>query len=277
VHSRRNDAKVRRVNPGGEIVLVDKQLVGSGSTVSAILDVRGVTPGTARLTATVGAAGSSEPTGVPRQFAEDAPWRSGVFDLAKVGVQHFDIDAASLPSRAPTPTAILGDDCHPLPSINDGRRKPVVVTVHYYPCYPQKNADGYYDLHGDYGVVRTYVMHISNAAAEPSTLSLYARPRSGVLWGTFLFDDEMSQVANVRPIKDVDRATGLYEIRRIRVVPHERRTLTITTMGQGESAYPADLIFMRTIAGIPKAPKPEDAMEGPIATVPGCAAPDRSK
>lgn len=257
---------------GQSLTLVGIKLTGSGSTTSAIIDVGTDRPLDLRLTALASDSPSPSPVGL-QPFDEVKPWRAGLFNLGSVSPIAVTVDAVASrqtnPSLGGQPISVLGDDCHPLPSINDGRAKPHTAAPHSYTCFATLNADGYYDLHGDYGVERTITATLVNTGHLPYSISLYVRPRGGDLWGSFLVDDQIVQVANAKFVEDPHSYNGVYQIYYWTINPGEQRRVIITTMGQGEAAYPA-WIYISPSDAFPVAPRPGDALSGPARSVTKC-------
>ena len=257
-----------QLSAGETLRVVSIKLSGSGSTVSGIIDVATDRPRDLRLTA-LASSDPSAASGALQHFDEAKPWRAGVFDLSSVKKIALTVDAAATPQGV-HPTLILGDDCHPLPSISDGRPKPHTPAPHGYACYPRLNGDGYYDLHGDYGVERTITATLTNSGSSPAAVQLYVRPRGGDVWGSFLVDSEIVQIANARSVEDTQSLSGLYEIYSWEVNPGQVRRVAITTMGQGEAAYPAWIYLNARQSGSRAAPRPNDALTGAAASIATC-------
>jgi hypothetical protein len=270
VHRARSDGVSVALAPGQSIQLVNVLLASPGATVNGIFELDGVRPGALRISA--GASRPRQPIDPsPPYYPGVDPWRAGLFDLESESPQNVAVDTVQITPASPKPNMVLGSDCNPTATIDDGR--PLWhVPLPTYTCHPipDDRAGGYFDLHGDYGVLRTYVLNLSNSRAAAARISLYVRPRGGDVYGTFLFDgSEVIQIAGARTIRGT-WAAGSYEIKPFYLKPGEHRQVRVETMGQGESAYPAELFVLPTVLGIAKARHPRDGIEGPLARASHC-------
>jgi hypothetical protein len=117
---------------------------------------------------------------------------------------------------------------------------------------------------------RTITATLTNSGSSPAAVQLYVRPRGGDVWGSFLVDSEIVQIANARSVEDTQSLSGLYEIYSWEVNPGQVRRVAITTMGQGEAAYPAWIYLNARQSGSRAAPRPNDALTGAAASIATC-------
>ncbi len=263
VHRYRGDSATLTLAPHAVSGLMDVRLHGSGSTVNGIFDVFGGA-GSVRVVALIlDPTDHSTHSSLPPLSAVK-PWRSGVFGLEAITAGLSVPDSINATDNGLQRIGTIGDDCYPVPSINDGRPKPT-VTPSSQPgqCPIQLNSAGYYDLHGDYGVPLERLIGIKNSSNDVADMSLYIRPRGGDVWGTFVIDGTMMQIASVRTIYDANGVAQPYSMKRWSIPANSMLIVRIATMGQGESAYPADSAG-RANAGMESksAPHPSDEMRG---------------
>ena len=90
-------------------------------------------------------------------------------------------------------------------------------------------------LSGDYGVMQSLRVVIVNPSRFGQAIALYANPRGGDATGTFIIDDTIVQAHRLT-------AYSRYKIWQETIAPGTYRSLRITTMPEGGSAYPLRLI-----------------------------------
>jgi hypothetical protein len=91
-------------------------------------------------------------------------------------------------------------------------------------------------LSGDYGVKQSLRVVIVNQTRAAAPVALYANPRGGGATGTFLIDNTLVQAHRLP-------AFTKYKLWQETIPPGTFRTLQITTMPEGGSSYPLNLIF----------------------------------
>jgi hypothetical protein len=269
----RAEGEYLTLSPSQSLDLFDVVLHAPGDTINAVYDLQDLAANGTIQMALIASDPDAEPLVFPSatSFAPDRPWRSGVFDVSGVTVAPVDFHVPPTPND-PQYTSILriGDDCHPVPSVNDGRPRARPKTVTGYPCPPVLNADGYYDLHGDYGVVRRFEIQMQNDTQQPQTAYLYLQPRGGNVQGTFVIDDQLVQARPVSRALPAGGTVPLYKLKALTLMSQERRTVRLATMGDGEAAYPADLLIGGDVTSFPVEAlrRNPDVFSGTITSVP---------
>jgi len=91
-------------------------------------------------------------------------------------------------------------------------------------------------LAGDYGVLQSFVVNVTNPYDAPQHIAIYENPRGGNATGTYLIDGVLVQSHRVP-------AFSRYKIRQYLVPAKGFVRVTIVTMPEGGSFYPLKLIF----------------------------------
>lgn len=91
-------------------------------------------------------------------------------------------------------------------------------------------------LSGDYGVLQSFVVRISNPTSTPQGIALYENPRGGRATGTFIIDKTLVQSHGVP-------AFSRYKLRQYVVPARGYIQVKIVTMPEGGSSYPLRLEF----------------------------------
>jgi hypothetical protein len=88
--------------------------------------------------------------------------------------------------------------------------------------------------YGDYGVVHTIDLTLSNPGASPATAYLYFKPLAGPARGSFLIDGSLADVGCVR-------LSVPYQVTSFDLAPGQTYRTQIRTMTDGGSFYPAQI------------------------------------
>ena len=91
-------------------------------------------------------------------------------------------------------------------------------------------------LAGDYGVLQSFVVTMSNPTSQPQAVAIYENPRGGRATGTYLIDGVLVQSHQVPPF-------SRYKIRQYVVPARGFVRVTIVTMPEAGSSYPLRLEF----------------------------------
>ncbi len=86
-------------------------------------------------------------------------------------------------------------------------------------------------LQGNYGVIYTFSLQISNPTPAAATLGLMMRAAGGQAGGVLLVDDRILEVPRLKP-------TATQLVTSVRLSPGERRVLAISTMPESGANYP---------------------------------------
>ena len=89
-------------------------------------------------------------------------------------------------------------------------------------------------LQGNYGVIYTLSVQVSNPTLNAATLGLMMRAAGGQTGGVFLVDDRTLEVPRLKP-------TATQLVTSMRVAQRERRVLAISTMPESGANYPVVL------------------------------------
>jgi hypothetical protein len=103
-------------------------------------------------------------------------------------------------------------------------------------------------LGGDYGILRTVSLALSNPTSAPAQVYLYEQPSGGTVTATIWFAGDPAPI-EVPCVHDADNR---YLVKTIELSPGESRTLTGEYMTDGSSSYP--LLFGVTM--VPPSPPP---------------------
>ena len=157
----------------------------------------------------------------------DGHHRTGVFAIAA-----FGSDRLTYTVGAEDATLVLGDTDSTLPNADAS------AAGHDY---------------GDYGVLHTIDVMLSNPAATPATVYLFMQPLAGPARGTFLVDGNSIDVGCVR-------VPSRYQVTAFDLTPGQTSHAVVQTMTDGGSFYPVRL-GLSTTAPLPTAP-PVTAADG---------------
>ncbi|MFY9719850.1 MAG: hypothetical protein WAK16_09405 [Candidatus Cybelea sp.] len=157
----------------------------------------------------------------------DGHHRTGVFSIAGFGGESLNFSAGGADA-----TAVIGDT-DPTPSnVNP-------------------SADGH--DYGDYGVVHTLDLTLTNPSATPASAYLFLQPLAGPVRGSFLIGGSLVDVGCVR-------VPSRYQVTAFDLAPGQTQRTTIQTMTDGGSFYPVRIGVTAT-APLPTAP-PVTAPDG---------------
>ncbi len=138
----------------------------------------------------------------------DGHHRTGVFRIAG-----FGSDSLNYSAGGPDATLVLGDT-EPTPQSID-------------PAAPGHD-------YGDYGVVHTVDLTLTNPGTAPTTAYLFFKPLAGPARGSFLIDGNLADIGCVRlPVP--------YQITAFNLSPGQTYRTTVRTMTDGGSFYPAEI------------------------------------
>ena len=138
-------------------------------------------------------------------LAGDGHHRTGVFSIAGFGSESLTFSAGGADA-----TTVLGDTDPTPPNANP-------------------SADGH--DYGDYGVVHTLDLTLSNPTAAPAPAYLFLQPLAGPVRGSFLIGGSLVDVGCVR-------VPSRYQITAFDLAPGQTQRTTIQTMTDGGSFYP---------------------------------------
>jgi len=99
-------------------------------------------------------------------------------------------------------------------------------------------------LAGDYGVLESFVIDVTNPTAAPQQIALYENPRGGSATGTYIIDGVLVQSHQVP-------AFSRYQLRQYVVPAHGFVRITIVTMPEAGSSYPLDIIVAPDDGSVP--------------------------
>ncbi len=91
-------------------------------------------------------------------------------------------------------------------------------------------------LSGDYGVLQSFVVTMSNPTSTPQSVAIYENPRGGRATATYLIDGVLVQSHQTPPY-------SRYKVRQYVVPARGFVRVTIVTMPEAGSSYPLKLIF----------------------------------
>jgi hypothetical protein len=138
----------------------------------------------------------------------DGHHRTGVFTIAGFGT-----DALSYSAGGPDATVVLGDTEPTPPSVD------AAASGHDY---------------GDYGVLHTIDLAMSNSGSAPSTAYLYLKPLGGPARGSFLIGGNLFDVGCVR-------VPAPYEVTSFDLAAGATSRVVVQTMTDGGSFYPVQI------------------------------------
>lgn len=142
------------------------------------------------------------------QLPDDGHHRTGVFRVAGFGTSTLTYAAGS-----PNATLAIGDTDPSPPNVD--------------PASPGHD-------YGDYGVLHTIDVDLSNPTAQPATAYLYLRPIAGVDRASFLVDGTLVEIGCVRqPVP--------YQISAFPLAPGQNVRAVVQTMTDGGSFFPVEI------------------------------------
>lgn len=158
----------------------------------------------------------------------DGHHRTGVFNIAGYGS-----DALNYSAGGPDAVLTLGDTDPTPPSVDPG------ATGHDY---------------GDYGVLHSVALTMTNPGSAPATAYLYFKPLVGPDRGSFLIGGTIYEIGCVRE-------STPYQITSFELAPGQTYRTTVQTMTDGGSFYPAQIGLTQT---------PPQPTAPPISAPDGC-------
>jgi hypothetical protein len=192
--------------PGNAIYTLVDQLLPAGNTVSNLLQLQEISGPPLHLTLL--AQNATEPVEGPLPLSAllsgDVPHARGIYNPPEFFfVKTYDTDGDNLE----VPIGQI-----PLPNLMQGQA-----------------------LGGDYGVLQSIAIEMTNHSANAREVALYANPRGGRATGTFLIDGVLVQAHALPPF-------GHYKLRQYTVPAHGFIRTEIVTIPEGGSSYPLRLI-----------------------------------
>ena len=177
--------------------------------VSGTIDLRVLSGGPAVVTVLAASPGID-----PRSLLDgpilpgDGHHRTGAFSITGFGSNSLNYSAGG-----PDATLVVGDTEPTPPSID--------------PAAPGHD-------YGDYGVVHTVDLTLTNPGTAPITAYLFFKPLAGPARGSFLIDGNLTDIGCVRlPVP--------YQITAFNLSPGQTYRTTMRTMTDGGSFYPAEI------------------------------------
>lgn len=197
--------------------------------VSGTVDLRVLSGGPVVVTVLAASAGV-DPRGMLNSalLAGDGHHRTGVFDIATFGSGALNYTAGGADA-----TLVIGDT-EPTPSNVD-------------PSAPGHD-------YGDYGVMHSIALNLSNPGASPATAYLFMRPFAGPARGGFLIDGNFVDVGCVRE-------SVPYQVTSFELNPGQTYRGVVRTMTDGGSFYPVQIGVTAT---------PPQPSAPPISSPDGC-------
>ena len=200
-----NEGTVQTIPGNGVSTLVD-QLLPAGNTVSNLLQLHEISGPPLHLTLLAQNAADPVDGPVPQSalLSGDTPHARGIYRIPEFFfLKTYDTDGEDL-------AVAIGQI--PLPNLVQGQA-----------------------LSGDYGVLQSITIQMTNRSANARDVALYANPRGGRATGTFLIDGVLVQ-AHALP------AFSHYKLRQYTIPAHSFIRTEIVTMPEGGSSYPLRLI-----------------------------------
>jgi hypothetical protein len=186
-----------------DVPMADRQLV------SGTVDLRVLSGGPVVVTVLAYSAGVDPRTLVGGAVLPgDGHHRTGVFKI-----DGFGSEALRYSAGGPDATVVIGDT-DPTPPSAD----------------PSAAGHDY----GDYGVVHTINLTLTNPGATPAAAYLYLKPLAGPARGSFLIDGNLLDVGCVR-------VSTPYQITSFELNPGATYQTSVSTMTDGGSFYPAEI------------------------------------
>ncbi|HET6275899.1 MAG TPA: hypothetical protein VFE16_08235 [Candidatus Cybelea sp.] len=208
--------------------------------VTGAVDLRVLSGGPVVVTVLALSAGVDPPTLLASPvLPDDGHHRTGVFKIAG-----FGSDSLTYRAGGPDVTLVVGDTDPTPPSLD-----------------PAASGHDY----GDYGVVHSIDLTMSNPGTEPSTAYLFLKPLAGPARGGFLIDGTLVELGCVR-------LPSPYQVASFALAPGQTSRVLIQTMTDGGSFYPAQIGVTAT-APQPSAP-PITAPDGCFPKPQASAAPE---
>jgi hypothetical protein len=138
----------------------------------------------------------------------DGHHRTGVFQIGSFGSDRLNYSVGG-----PDATVVIGDTDPTPPSVNPA------AAGHDY---------------GDYGVVHTIDLTLTNPGPEPAPAFLYFKPLAGPARGSFMIDGNLIDIGCVR-------LSTPYQISAFQLMPGQTYHANVRTMTDGGSFYPAEI------------------------------------
>jgi hypothetical protein len=138
----------------------------------------------------------------------DGHHRTGVFKI-----EGFGSDALAYTAGGPDATLVVGDTDPTPPSVDPG------APGHDY---------------GDYGVTHTIALTMNNPGPSPFTAYLYFKPLAGPARASFLVGNNLVEIGCVR-------TPTPYQVSSFELPPGQATRVTVQTMTDGGSFYPAEI------------------------------------
>ncbi len=204
----RAEGLIVNLSPDAPYVLADVPMTPQ-ELVSGTVDLRVLSGGPIALTVLAVSPGVDPRTLLDGPvLAGDGHHRTGVFQIT-------DFGSHALAYAAGGPDAVLTiGDTDPTPPSAD------------------PNAAGH--DYGDYGVVHSIDLALSNPGASPATAYLYFRPLAGPARGSFLVGSDLVEIGCVR-------VSTPYQVASFQLAPGQTYRTVVRTMTDGASFYPAQI------------------------------------
>ena len=195
--------------PGNAVYTLVNQLLPSGNTVSNLLQLHEISGPPIHLTLFAQDANDPVDGPIPSSalLSGDVPHARGFYKPPEFFfLKTYDADADGNDLDAPIAIGQI-----PLPNLMQGQA-----------------------LAGDYGVMQSIDIQMTNHSGAARDVALYANPRGGRATGTFLIDGVLVQAHALPPF-------GHYKLRQYTIPPHGYIRTEIVTMPEGGSSYPLRL------------------------------------
>jgi hypothetical protein len=189
-------------------VLADVRMTAS-ELVSGTVDLRVLSGGPISVTVLAASPGVD-----PRSLLDgpvlpgDGHHRTGTFQISGFGANPLQYTVGG-----PDSTVVIGDT-EPTPPSAD----------------PSAAGHDY----GDYGVLHTIDVTLTNPSTEPASAYLFFRPLAGPARASFLVDGNLVEIGCVR-------VSTPYQISTVRLAPGQTNHVLVKTMTDGGSFYPAEI------------------------------------
>lgn len=184
--------------------------------VAGTLDVRVLSGGPVTVTVVAASPGADVRTlAAGPQLPGDGHHRTGVFALSGFGDDHLSYVAGG-----PDAKVAIGD------------REPTVPPAGDPPGDPPPTSEGH--DYGDYGVLHTVTLDLSNPTAAQTTAYLYFKPLAGIARGSFLVDGVLTELGCVR-------VPAPYQIAAIPLGPNASVKTVVQTATDGGSFLPVEI------------------------------------
>jgi hypothetical protein len=201
--------------PGNTVSTIVDQLLPAGNTVSNLLQLHEISGPPLHLTLLAQNATDPVEGPVPQSalLSSDVPHARGKYQIPEFFfLRTYDTDGEDL-------EVAIGQI--PLPNLVQGQA-----------------------LSGDYGVLQSITIQMTNRSASARDVALYANPRGGRATGTFLIDGVLVQAHSLP-------AFSHYKLRQYTIPAGSFIRTEIVTMPEGGSSYPLRLIVGRDDGSAP--------------------------